>query len=328
MNPVASRFLGALAGLCLLSTFCAAVTAAESPSVVATPKPPAMMLNGRLEQIAGKAAQLPLYKTLKGLKVQTGKLDASVIQTAEKPQAHAPQPTYSFPTSFNGKWGGRLGITFSQYNPLVPEERHQLSLRDEGIGIFRFSTEHGKMVLDPSKLWFRPQIARKIKDFNVPQSMQSEAVNPDAKVAVALLDLGGIDSIDVHGQHVSCSVLKNTLNNLGRGVLEQNIVLQSNRRNPKDNSVRQDYTETVVRITPVQRDLMYAQIGYVQYSPAGEALAQFICQGWITRNWLAAAKGIEAMNGSTLAELGYNADLAAEAAAAGLPSVKEFNKGR
>jgi hypothetical protein len=310
-------FMDLVFGNCVLS--CRAESAAAT---TVTPKPPGLLLNGRLEQISGRQAQLPIYKTISGLKTRAGKLDASVAQTQP-----APAPlvqNYSFPRTFDGNWGGRLAITSCRYGNDIPEDRHQLSIGDEGLGIFSFSNNHGKMLLEPARLWFKPQIARKIKNFGVPEGMQNQTQDPEAKVAVALLDLGGVDSVDNAGQHVTYSTLKNTLVPLRRNVLEQNIVLRSNRRNEKTGAQRQDYTETIVRITTIRPDLMYAQIGLVQYNPAGEALAQYVCQGWITRNWLAAAKGIENMTGLTLGELGYNSDLSARAAAASLPPASDF----
>jgi hypothetical protein len=316
------------AGALMFSHLAYCVMPCRAESAVATtvtPKPPGLLLNGRLEQISGRQAQLPIYKTIGGLKTAAGKVDASVAQTQT-----APAPliqTYSFPRTFSGNWGGRLAITSCRYGNDVPEDRHQLSIGDEGLAIFNFSNNHGKMLLEPTKLWFKPQIARKLKNFAVPEGMQNQAQDPEAKVAVALLDLGGVDSVDTAGQHVTYTTLKSTLVPLRRNVLEQNIVLRSNRRNEKTGVQRQDYTETIVRVTTIRSDLLYAQIGLVQYSPAGEALAQYVCQGWITRNWLAAAKGIENMTGLTLGELGYNSDLSARAAAASLPPASDFVRG-
>lgn len=316
-RPLALCLLLALSGSVSTNSAQAEAAAAGVPA-----KAPTLFLNGRLEQISGRAAQMPIEKTIKGLKIGIAKVDGSVAVAKQQTKP------YSYPQKFNGNWGGRLAITYANYDADVPVDRHQLSVGDQGLGIFSFVTESGKMLLEPSKLWFKPQVARKIKNFAVPKNMLSEAKDPEAKVNTALLDLGGISSVDANGQQVEYSVLKNTLTNLGKNVLEQNIVLRSNRVNAKTGAVRNDYTETVVRITPVRPDLMYSQIGYVQYGPSGVPLAQFICQGWITRNWLAAAKGIEQMSGLPLSDLGYNSDISAEAAAASLPSARDFVKGK
>jgi hypothetical protein len=54
------------------------------------------------------------------------------------------------------------------------------------------------------------------------------------------------------------------------------------------------YKETVLRFTWHRRDLVYAQIGVVDYNVAGKITARSIIQGWLNPNWQKIADEVSA----------------------------------
>jgi hypothetical protein len=86
-------------------------TQAKPPQPPSPPKAPTAYLKGRLEEIGGSGAKLPVGVVL-NLKTQTAKMDPAVEKKLEGRVA-------SFPSDWTGSYGGTLTIWSAQWDPLA-----------------------------------------------------------------------------------------------------------------------------------------------------------------------------------------------------------------
>jgi len=295
-----------------------AATSAPSspaPSTSAAPKPVAKVsmpskgtpfkLYGRIDQLAGSAgASFP------SLKAMVPKMDTRDV----KLQAHAANTVFSgsvvksFPTDFEGNWGGNLQLQVVQIDPsyyvVDPDEakRTAQALRVGSTGAVNFAFQNsagGKVSLEPARVMFMvasgdtevgAQMDKMLGGANSPMGGMLKQMVTSMPVPV-MLELGEIDTTansalgetGVSGNQVRATVLKNEIRQLAPGVLEQQIVTQETTWNKKTGQPRTGYGETVLRFTSRNPQQTYVQAASINYGANKHFMMKTVLGGWVTK---------------------------------------------
>ncbi len=274
------------------------------------------MLYGRIEQIAGSTgAQFPIE-----LKAQTAKLDTRErIKITQSGQASvfSGSVVRSFPQQFTGVWGGHLKIWSSQIDPICwqidadeANRTKQLMVPGrEGTVNFDFAqSTAGKIDLEPAQIVFMVPM----KETHMQEQLNSmlgagglgqasgltlpgmdstqiasmmQRITSTMNVPI-MVNFGAINRTDVEGvsgNTIRATVLRNTIRQLGPGVLEQQIITQENQRNNKTGKARQEYSETVIRFTSQTANDLYVQAAAVNYTSNRQFERKLILYGSIRR---------------------------------------------
>ena len=96
--------------------------------------------------------------------------------------------------------------------------------------------------------------------------MQQATGSMNVPIMLSFGSIDGMSSRGVSGNTVSASVLKNSIRQLGPGVLEQQIVTREVERNNRTAQVRQEYDETVIRFTSQTSQDLYVIAATVNYT--------------------------------------------------------------
>jgi hypothetical protein len=104
-------------------------------------------------------------------------------------------------------------------------------------------------------------------------------------------------------------VLKNDIRELKPGVLEQNIVVNTQERKAKDGKLVHSVTETVIRFTKLNQSQLYVQAASVQYAKDGQFETKVLMYGTVNRGQASAGPlpgafpGMPASGGGGLGDL-------------------------
>ncbi len=241
-----------------------------------------VMIQGRLEEIAGSVAELP-----SGLgKKATPLLKGSIA---------------SYPEEWLGHWGGHLnvswfygsfgGITFANGTP--------------GVAVFSFVKDGTKVRLLPTNIVFPAVTTSMSSSIVTTRAHDNGQVRSGSIQAVPELDLRESSYFSSMGGKVNSSVVRNTLRSLKPDVIEQDIVVGSRRLNAQGRFLQDTYKETVIRLTRCRDDLLWAAVVHVGYGTDGQVSYQIHMQGWLTDRWKTAALEMEKIEGRSIAEMGY-----------------------
>lgn len=278
----------------------APVTAGQA--IKEAPKSPAKpaavpMLKGRLEEVAGSGASLPVGLLL-NLKAQKGKLDASIVV---KPQADKLKGLVaSFPTDWQGSWGGPLLVWGTQFDPAYAawdpvefkEMQKILYKGASGQTTFNFYQSGPTIQLQPAQLVF----AARTNSYNAQQLKASPLANmlgnnPMAgqilstmATTVPVMYLGDLSgATGVSGNQLNSRVVKNSIKQLKPGLIEQNIVTQESERNAQNGQLRYGFSENVLRFTKLNQNQIYVQVAMLKYRNDGHFLSKVIMYGTVNR---------------------------------------------
>lgn len=274
------------------------------------------MLYGRIEQIAGSG---PV--SFPALKEQTAKLDVrEVPKTVQKGRTSISSAgTYtgtvirSFPPQFSGVWGGHLKIWSALMDPICWQLDRDEAIRirqlmvpgREGSVNFRFQQSRGEIELEPAQVVFMVPM----KDTHMQEELNSmlgsgqtgglTLPGMDAKqMASAMQQMANTMSVPiivsfgavegsglegVSGNDIRASVLRNVIRKLSPTVLEQQIVTQETQRNKKTGQIRQEYSETVIRLTGEGPNSLYVQAAAVNYTSDRRFERKLILYGMVHR---------------------------------------------
>ncbi len=274
------------------------------PSVTEAPKAPPSsgslpMLKGRLEEVAGTGAKLPVGFIL-GLKAQKGRVDP----TAVKPHVDRIKGLVaSFPADWQGNWGGQLKIHWTQMDKAswdfdaaeAKETQDILRPGTTGTTTFSFYQDSRSILLQPARVTFPPrtnsyasrEMQNQLKNSPFASMLGN---NPAASqmfnsmaTGIPVMYLGDLTGVGVTGNQLSSRVVKNVIKELKPGVLEQNIVAQEAERQKQTGQVRNSYSETVLRFTKINTSQLYVQAATLKYRSDGQFLQKVIMYGTVNR---------------------------------------------
>lgn len=272
------------------------------PNVTEAPKPPASakpvpMLKGRLEEIQGNGANLPVGLLL-NLKAQKAQLDKSVLVPHSDPLKGL---VSSFPSDWQGNWGGSLSIWWTQMDKAAwdfdADEANQtaqiLKRGNQGTTTFSFYQSGKNILVQPARVTFPPR-----QNSYTQQQLQGQmgslggmfANNPMAQqmlnslsMGIPVLVLGDLSGVGVTGNALRSTVVKNDIKQLKPGVLEENLVVNENERNARTGQVRNSFSETILRFTKINPTQLYVQAASIKYRNDGHFLEKVIMYGTVNR---------------------------------------------
>lgn len=253
-------------------------------------------LVGRIEELRGKGASLPISLTLKGLKSQQAQIDP----TSQSPVKGGSLVT--FPPGWLGNWGGTLVADY------VTNVRDAVKYKrgDKALVIFSFAVEGNRVALKPAKLYLPPRMERAGDAMLVVDDLHKPIVaDPNAVHRMnVVLPLGNVLAKTLDGNVGERVVVLNTLKQLSLGVVEQDIVTQS--YSVRDGQTTgSTYEETVVRFRAYREGVMYCNVAHATYlNSRTPALREFF-DGWVTRDWRRTERELERQTGHSASQLGF-----------------------
>jgi hypothetical protein len=285
--------------------------AAKASPVASSKK---LILYGRIEQIAaGTGAQFPIV-----LRPMKAKMDPRAVQLKASASDAALHGTVvsSFPTDYDGTWGGTLTIWTTQQSALAwqvdPDEakwsRAAFMPGRVGQTNFIFGRDTSKNIeLEPAKILFsvpmkdtygEEQISKMLASSGLSSQLSAPGSGDvmrqlignmsNSMMVPVMLALGNVQTEGtlergVSGNQLEERVFRNVIRQLATGVLEQQIVVSTAERNAKTGELRYGYGESVVRITKLSADQLYAQVATVSYSQDRQFLNKIILYGTLRR---------------------------------------------
>lgn len=271
----------------------------EAPK--AAPKKP-VLLFGRLEEIAGKAA--PTFPIV--LKALTPKMDQSgLLKGQASTGTLAGTVERSYPVDFRGTWGGtltlgQLVITPLNYQLDSEESRKVASLvrpGSQGTVNFNFNQDaRGNVTGSPVTITFMVP-ANQTNSFRalaqqggagmangaMAGMMQSMMGSMKVPIAMRFGDFQSDASTPgVSGNSIAIRLLSNRIKQLSPGIMEQQMITQENSRT-KSGKAYSTYNENVFRFTQRGSSQMYVEVAVVSYDMSRRFLRKFVFYGYVNK---------------------------------------------
>ncbi|MDR3612125.1 MAG: hypothetical protein P4L53_01075 [Candidatus Obscuribacterales bacterium] len=265
-------------------------------------RPKSTMLFGRIEQLtAGAGAQFP------NLKAQTAKMDTRsvTLKATASDTVFSGEVVRSFPTSFEGQYGGKLQLSMVQTSPLYAQVRaaeaaQATKLMHQGLeGTVNVSLVQtgSEISLQPLQIYCSAPMADSrlggagmdsIPGMGSLASMG--AMGQMMKTMMAsmpytfVISLGNINGIGVGGQGVQGSVIKETIHQLSPTVIEQDLITTEQSTDATSGRVTgRGYSESVVRVTRYDQTRLFIQAASVDYNYDKRFLRKMLFQGYVTK---------------------------------------------
>ena len=262
-----------------------------------------MKLYGRIEELsAGTGAKIPL-KMVAMTPVRDTSFDQKPTKLNGKATtlSAAANMVQTFPIDYRGTWSGELTLNSANYDPgyfqvdRATAEKEARMMRPGMRGSFGITFYQGndnKIQAQPSQVTFQTtDTLAGSGGLNVPGGMGAN--NPmiasmgNMQVPVFLsLHFGApMQSYEhgVTGNQLSKELMKNTLRELSRGVLEQQVVTKDAERSA-DGRTHTGYSESVLRFTRLNSSQMYVQAAYVGYNAQGRFQMKYLLYGTLNRS--------------------------------------------
>lgn len=273
--------------------------------------PTTTKLYGRIEEISkGAGASFPIV--LKALtpqfdysqqKVQKGQVQASSAVAS----LYSGTMAKSFPVDYRGNWGGTLSVWWVQQDPIcfridpVEAGKIQRIFKSGTTGQVNFmfaNDTKGGIYLAPAQVMFQvpgkdvdlEQQMSKMMGGNLAamgpmgQMMSQMAQNMPVPV---VFGFGDIQSNSMNkglsGNDFVQRTIKNTVRQLGPGVLEQQIVAECNEIMKATGQPRKRYEESILRFTRQREGQMYVQAAQVVYGPDRKFQSKIIMYGYVNK---------------------------------------------
>lgn len=242
-------------------------------------------LEGRIEAIVKPGATLPAPV----LKLQVAQMDTSLQNST----LSAGITTPAYPEYLLGKWGGELKTTWVKTewapNPKAPKE---YILGSVGKVVFEFVKEGQSVRLKPSSVNYPAHVISHEQFLKT--GARSEAIDREHlpvrdRRTFNMLALTNKKTYHPDGSTTERVVALNDLKTLRRGIVEQDMVVRE-----YDSGKFHAFKETVLRFTWHRSNLVYCQIGIVQYDAEGNLMGRSILAGWLTQNWRKIADEVSA----------------------------------
>lgn len=266
-----------------------APVARPTAAPAASQKP--IVLKGRLEEVSGNGANLPVGLLL-GLKTQKARM-APVAQPKADPLKGL---VASFPTDWAGQWGGSLSIWWTQIDPSywqwdaenAKETADVLKRGATGTTTFNFYQNGNAVLVQPARVTFPPRVSQTTEQlpsnnafsqmFGAAGSQMLQALNTKIPVMI----LGDYQGQGIGANQLNLRVVKNDIKQLKPGLLEQDIITQETERKASG-EVKNSFSETVIRFTKQNANQLYVQAASIKYRNDGHFLDKVIFYGTVTR---------------------------------------------
>ncbi len=278
----------------------------EEP-VLASQKP--VKLYGRIEELTATAgAKIPLK--MQAMKpIRDASLDTKTTSLEGKTSTLSTN-LQSYPIDYRGSWTGEMTInsvnfdpSYFQFDRAAAEKEARLmkpGLRGRCTVTF-FQDSSNKIQAEPTQVLFSgtDSYADQLKVMGGAGALNSMlggsgslANNPmlaNMQVPVTYsLHLGApVQAYErgVTGNQLSKELMKNTLKELARGVLEQEVVTKDEDRQTDTGRVQTGYSESVLRFTRISQSQLYLQAAYVYYRNDGKFQAKYMLYGTLNRSY-------------------------------------------
>ena len=265
-------------------------------------RPKTRMLYGRIDQLTASAgAQFPV------LKAQTAKMDTRsvTLKAAASDNVFSGEVVRSFPTTFEGQYGGKLQLSMVQTSPLYAQVRaaeaaQATKLMHQGLeGNVNISlVQNGSEVtLQPLQIYCNAPMSESrmggagmdsIPGMGSLASMG--AMGQMMKTMMAsmpytfIISLGNISGTGLGGQGVQGSVIKETIHQLSPTVIEQDLITTEQSTDATSGRVTgRGYSESVVRVTKYDQTRLFIQAASVDYNYDKRFLRKMLFQGYVTK---------------------------------------------
>lgn len=274
---------------------------ATASSAIVKPGQP-LKLYGRIEELcSGTSAKIPLKMV-----AMTPVRDTSYD---EKPKLTGKATTLtartnlvaSYPIDYRGSWTGDLTINSVNFDPMYYQwdraeaEKEARMVRPGMRGrctVNFFQGSDNRIQAEPTQVTFQGTdtlagtgelSALGAMGGNNP--MLANMANMQVPVMFNLHLGAPIQSFErgVTGNQLSKELMKNTLRELTRGVLEQQVVTKDLDKQAGTGKTRVGYSESVLRFTRISSSQLYLQAAYVYYRNDGKFLAKYILYGTLNK---------------------------------------------
>lgn len=271
-------------------------------SLPAHPSAQPIRLYGRIEELtAGTGARIPLKMVAMQPVRDTSFDEPKLTGKATTLTASAKSVVQSYPIDYRGSWTGELTInsvnfdpTYFQWSPAVAQKEARImrpGMRGSCTVTF-YEGRNNKIQAEPTQVAF--QGTDTLAGTGGMGELGAMANNPmfanmqNMQVPVTLvLHLGApIQSYEhgVTGNQLSKELMKNTLKELSRGLLEQDIVTKDYDRSA-DGRTRVGYSESVLRFTRISDSQLYLQAAYVYYNTQAKFQAKYMLYGTLNKSY-------------------------------------------
>ncbi len=271
---------------------------------------PPTKLFGRIEELsAGAGARFPL-KMQAMVPIRDPSLDGRDVKLAGKTNIQQ-----AYPIDFRGQWSGELTVwdarfdpSYFQFDRAEAEKESQLLKRGtKGNLTANFYQSIKGIELQPCEAVFQGT-----DSFSDQLKMMGGSSGANAGAGQmgqlgALLGGGGNSSAfsnmripivfslhfgaplesgsrGVSGNTLQSTLMKNTLRQLAKGVLEQQVVTKDSDTNTTTGKSQNGYSESVLRFTHMNNNQIYLQCAYVYYRNDGRFQAKYILYGTLNKS--------------------------------------------
>lgn len=272
----------------------------EHKSAATHPANQPVKLFGRIEELCGSStAKIPLK-----MQAMTPLRDASLDTKLSGKTA-----MQSFPIDFRGTWSGELTVYTANWDKSYwefdrAEADKESSLLKPGtrgrVSVTFYQGSSNKTELQPCEVVFTSTVSaaeqmatmRKMMGNSPMSSMFGNnpmMANMQLPYMYAL-HLGDLTSgTGVTGNQLQSQLMKNTLKELARGVIEQEVVTRDWDRNATTGKTKTGYSESVLRFTRMSERQLYLQAASVSYRSDGKFQNKVILYGTLDRSSAAAS---------------------------------------
>jgi len=257
-------------------------------------------------KLAGKAALNSnwLVPNLGSIVSKNSLLTDSVI----KSQAPSPPPPPAFPTDWVGTWSGEMTVNMTDCDPRNfdfdrAEAEKQQKMLKTGIkgncSVTFFRADNNKIAVKPTQVFFTTteSLAEATKTLANSQyaGMLGGAANADAMASNPMfasmqinvpfglpLGLNTLSDTGVTGNQINNELMKNSLKDLAKGVLEQTVVTRDNEKTNSGKS-RVTFSESDLQFTRLDDQRLSLQAAAVSYDEQGQYLNKVILSGVLVK---------------------------------------------
>jgi hypothetical protein len=274
-----------------------------------------LKLYGRIEELcAVPGAKIPL-KMQAMMPIRDTSLDAKLAgktSTLAGGASTLAAGAQAYPMDYRGSWSGEITINSSNFDPVyyqydAAEARREAELLRPGTKgrytVTFYQGANNKIEMQPSQVIFQgtDTMGNQLKVLakadpglkGMPGAGLPMMANMQIPIIFAMHLGTPITSaeIGVTGNQTSSELMKSTLKELSKGVLESQIVTREHDRNPETGKVQDGYSESVLRFTRLSNRQLYLQAAHVYYRKDGHFLGKQILYGTLDRSDGQAAAG-------------------------------------
>lgn len=267
-------------------------------------------LFGRIEELNGNSATLPIKLNLKTQKPQLDPRGQALTASTSK-QALSGGLVSSFPADWAGTWSGQIKLHAATFDKIRWEfdaaeaTKEQQLMRPGTMGdvSFYFTQDRARRVsLQPTQVIFtasmgQSQVGQQMMN-NMIGGGQNQTNNPfggmlNSSTMAAMIQsmpyqfamhLGDLtQGRGLTGNQLNSRLLKNDIRQLAPNVLEQCVVTWDNDYNPTTRKMRNGYSESVLRFTKLNASQLYVQAATVNYRQDGKFETKYLLYGTVNR---------------------------------------------